>query len=120
MLDLKRNQEPPRYSPSKEYQLKLRYTYLDIPVSEHLDTRAMMEDRLTKGNRALSTLIYKCRDFDPQFLLFSKLYNTLVTTVIDYGAEVWGTRAVDRSVDRVQNRAIREFLGVGIHHPITA
>ena len=79
-----------------------------------------MEDRLTKGNRALSALICKCRDFDPQFLLFSKLYDTLVTTVIDYGAEVWGTRAVDRSVDRVQNRAIRGFLGVGIHHPITA
>ena len=80
----------------------------------------MMEDRLTKGNRALSALICKCRDFDPQFLLFSKLYDTLVSTVIDYGAEVWRTRAVDRSVDRVQNRAIRGFLGVGIHHPFTA
>ena len=49
---------------------------LGIPITEHLHTRAMMEDCLTKGNRAFSALICKCRDFDPQFLLFSKLYDT--------------------------------------------
>ena len=38
---------------------------------------------------------------------------------MDYGAEVWGVRSPERMVDKVQNRAIRGFLGVGIHHPIT-
>ena len=36
---------------------------------------------------------------------------------MDYGAEVWGVRS---PVDKVQNRALRGFLGVGIQHPITA
>ena len=36
---------------------------------------------------------------------------------MDYGAEVWGVRS---PVDKVQNRALRGFLGVGMHHPMTA
>ena len=80
----------------------------------------MMEERVASSNRALSTLICKCRDIKPQFVLLSKLYNTLVTPVMDYEAEVWGVRSLERRVDKVQNIALRGFLGVGIHHPITA
>ena len=80
----------------------------------------MMEECVASSNRALSTLICKCRDIEPQFALFSKLYNTLVTPVMDYEAEVWGVRSPERRVDKVQNRALRAFLGVGTHHPVTA
>ena len=67
----------------------------------------MMEEHVANSNRTLSALICKCRDIDPQFVLFSKLYNTLVTPVMDYGAEVWGVRSPERMVDKVQNRALR-------------
>ena len=39
---------------------------------------------------------------------------------MDYGAEIWGVSSPERRVNKVQNRALRGFLGVGIHHPITA
>ena len=69
-----------------------RYSYLGLPitVTEHLDLFKMIEERVASSNRALSSLICKCRDIGPQFILFSKLYNTLVTPVMDYEAEVWG------------------------------
>ena len=67
-----------------------RYSYLGLPITELLDLFKMMEEHIASSNRALSTLICKCRDIEPQFALFSKLYNTLVTPGIDYGAEVWG------------------------------
>ena len=42
---------------------------------------------------------------------YHKMYNSLVQSVIDYGACIWGHREFS-CINAVQHRAIRSFLGV--------
>ena len=51
--------------------------------------------------------------------MYSKLYDTMVWSVIDYGAAIWGTREY-ACINAVQNRAERFFLGVGKYTPNAA
>ena len=51
--------------------------------------------------------------------VYSKLYDTMVWSVIDYGAAIWGTREY-ACINAVQNRAERFFLGVGKYTPNAA
>ena len=53
------------------------------------------------------------------FDVFSKLFDSLVWSVIAYVASVWGTRNFS-CIDAVQNRAQRYFLGNGKYTPTAA
>ncbi len=44
-------------------------------------------------------------------MTYTKLYESLVTPILDYGLSVWGFKVYD-SLDKVQNRATRYFMGV--------
>ncbi len=51
--------------------------------------------------------------------VFTKLYDSVVWPVINYGAAVWGVRSFS-CIDAVHNRAMRFFLGVGKYTPNSA
>ncbi len=42
---------------------------------------------------------------------YTKLYESLVCPVMDYGAAIWGMKTYDK-LDQIHNRAIRFFAGV--------
>ncbi len=47
---------------------------------------------------------------------YTKLYNSLVAPIIDYGSAIWGYKGYD-SLDKVQNRTTRFFIGVHKYAP---
>ena len=48
-----------------------------------------------------------------------KLFDSLIWSVINYGAAIWGTRSYP-CIDAVFNRACRFFMGVGQQAPVAA
>ena len=51
--------------------------------------------------------------------VYTKLYNACVTSVISYGAAVWGTKQFS-CINAVHHRAMRFFLGTGKYTPNVA
>ena len=97
-----------------------RYKYLGLIFTEFLSYDDMASMVASSASRALGLLIAKTKAMGGMpFTTFTKLYNSLVWPIIDYGVGVWGTK--DRScVDAVQNRAGRFFLGVKKFTPTAA
>ena len=52
-------------------------------------------------------------------MFFSKCYDVIVQSTLNYGALIYGTSAFS-CIDAVQNRACRYFLGLGKYAPNTA
>ena len=46
------------------------------------------------------------------FECFTQRYNATVQAIINYSAAIWGTKSIS-SINAVQNRACRCFLGLG-------
>ncbi len=66
----------------------------------------------TAGGRALGGMINKFRALsDMGHSTYSKLYDSLVAPIIDYGSAIWGYKSYN-NLDKVQNRATRYFTGV--------
>ena len=64
------------------------------------------------ASRALGLVIYKSKlNDDFPYECFSKLYDSLVWPVIDYGSCIWGTSRRN-CIEAVQNRACRFFMAV--------
>jgi hypothetical protein len=51
--------------------------------------------------------------------VFTKLFDTMVWPVINYGAAIWGTRTFS-CIDSIVNRAMRFYLGTGKYTPNAA
>lgn len=65
------------------------------------------------ASRSLGLLISKCKiNGGFQYETFTKLFDTLVWSVVEYGAPIWGTKEFS-CIDSVKNRAMRFFMGVG-------
>ena len=96
------------------------YKYLGVIFQERSDYSINCE-ALSKGaGRALGSLINKIHHLkDFGFRAFEKLFNSCVVPILDYGASVWGTKQF-QSIDNVQHRALRYFLGVHRFTPILA
>ena len=87
---------------------------------EHLDFNVTAKAVAQSASRALGLLIAKCKSVGGMpYDVYTKLYNTLVWPVINYGAAIWGTRTYS-CIDAVHNRAMRFFLGVGKYTPNAA
>ena len=56
---------------------------------------------------------------DVGYRTYTQLYNSMVVAISDYFAGIWGIRKFEQS-DKLQNRAIRFFLGLGPKTPICA
>ena len=65
---------------------------------------------LIAKDKALGGMPYQC---------FSKCYDAIVQSTLNYGAPIYGTSAFS-CIDAVQNRACRYFLGLGKYAPNTA
>ena len=92
------------------------YRYLGIVLNEFLDFPVTA--RVVAG--ALGLLISKDKiQGGMPYKVFTKLYNALVQCIIDYGVAIWGYKEFS-SINAVQNRACRYFLGVGKYTPTAA
>ena len=86
--------------------------YLGLVFQEFLDFKITSDVLAESGGRALGSIYckYKCnKGFG--FDTFTKLYDSGVAPVLDYGSCIWGYGAHE-NVRSVQNRAIRLYLGV--------
>ena len=101
----------------KKVDIQSKYMYLGLLLTEHLDYNEMTKTVARSASRALSLLIVKSKAHGGfQFQTFTKLFDTLVWSVITYGAAIWGTRDFS-CINAVQNRAIRFYMGVGKYTP---
>ena len=97
-----------------------KYRYLGVWFDEHLSFEPNCQALADSGGRALGKLLNKFKSLkNIGYDSFSKLFDACVYPVLSYGAGIWGmNKAV--MIDRVQNRAIRYFLGVHPKTPIPA
>ena len=95
-----------------ELEVVTKYKYLGLWFTEHLDFKYMAEQVAGSAHRALGLLICKskCVGGFP-FKCYTKLYQSLVQSIIDYGSCVWGHKHFS-CIAAVQHRAMRSFLGL--------
>ena len=93
------------------------YTYLGLLLTEFLDYDMMAKTVAKSAHRALGLLIAKSKKFGGfKYDTFTKLYDTLVGSVINYGAAIWGFKDYT-CISYVQNRAAKYFMGVNKFTP---
>ena len=103
-----------------ELETVTQYTYLGLLLNEHLDYNVTARYVAKAGNRALGLIIAKDKAFGGlAFRTFTKLYGTMVWSVISYAVGIWGQKQYS-CINAVQNRAQRYFLGVGRYIPNVA
>ena len=95
---------------------------MHVHVHEHMESRAMIDDRAKSGARALCAWLRRCRVSVGKVKgeSFVRLLEALVESVLLYGAEVWGCGKQVGPLEQVHMRAARIFLGVGRQHPRVA
>ena len=82
-----------------------------------INTCSTDNDVSQSAGRALGLLMSKDKAFGGvPFECYSKCYDALVRSVINYGAAIWGSSNFS-SISAVQNRACRFFLGLGKYAP---
>ena len=90
-----------------------KYVYLGLTIHEHLDWNVTPKVFAQSANRALGLLIAKSKSLGGiPYRVFTKLYDSMVWSVVAYGASVWGTRQFS-CIDAVQFKAQRYILGTG-------
>jgi hypothetical protein len=88
------------------------YKYLGLNLNENLDLEKIAKSVAKSAQRALGLLIAKHKALGGMpHDVFSKLYDALVSPVIEYAASIWGHREFS-SITTIQNRACRFFMGV--------
>ena len=93
----------------KEIQLDAQYNYLGLLLTEFLDLGAMVSAVAKSASRALRLVIYKCKlNGGLHFKCFTKLYDSLVWPIIEYGSSNGGATKRPR-IEAVQNRACRYY-----------
>ena len=90
-----------------------KYKYLGLWMHELMDYGETVRPLSSSANRALGALITKVKNIGGMsYDMFTRLYESLVLPVLNYGAAIWGT-AKYHCANVIQNRASRYFLGVG-------
>ncbi len=94
------------------------YKYLGVYLDEFLTFSTTANVLSTAAGRALGGMINKYKSLnDLGYDTYTKLYDSLVAPIIDYGSAVWGYKGYE-CLDRIQNRATRFFTGVHKFAPI--
>ena len=87
------------------------YKYLAVIVDEYLDFKDCTKTLADSSGRALCAMLSKVKHMkNIGYKSYTKLYNTCVVPVMDYGSEFWGYKFP--CCETVQNRAVRFFLGL--------
>ena len=88
------------------------YKYLGVIMDEFLKFNLCTKTLANAGGRALGAIISKFRHLKGVgYTTFSKLYESKVQSILEYGSGVWGY-AKETNIEIVQHRAMRYFLGV--------
>ena len=96
------------------------YKYLGVYLDECLDFKKCCQILSDSATRALGSIISEFKYLkNMRYDTFSKLYNTGVVPILNYGSEVWGFGKFT-VCDNVQNKAMRFFLGVHKYTPTAA
>ncbi|MEW8547636.1 MAG: reverse transcriptase family protein, partial [Candidatus Thiodiazotropha sp.] len=96
------------------------YVYLGLIITEHLDYCSMAKHVSNSASRALGLVIAKYKAFGGiPFRTYSKLYESMVDSTINYGAAIWGDKRYS-CIEAVKHRALRFFMGVGRYTPNAA
>jgi hypothetical protein len=97
-----------------------KYKYLGLTLSEHLNFNITATAVAKAAQRALGLLIAKDKAHGGfTFDIFTRLYNTLVQSVINYGSAVWGQKNIS-AINAVQQRAMKYYLGLPKRAPNAA
>ena len=97
-----------------------RYRYLGVIFQEKCDYTSNCEALAKGAGRALGGIISKIHNLrDLGFKSFDKLFHSCVSPIMDYCSSVWGVKR-HQSLENVQHRAMRYFLGVHRFTPILA
>ena len=90
-----------------------KYTYLGLVLNEFLNYLDTAKAVAKSARRALGSLIAKRKaNGGFEYEIFTKFFDTLVMSVIEYGASIWGAREFT-CINTIKNRAMRFFMGVG-------
>ena len=94
------------------------YKYLGVYLDEYLTFTKTADILSTAAGRALGAMINRYRSLNELgYDTYTKLYDSLVTPIIDYASAIWGFKSHE-SLDKIQNRATRFFMGVHRFAPI--
>ena len=94
-----------------------QYVYLGLVLTEVLDYSVMAQHVANSAGRALGLVIAKFKSAGSlPFSTFTKLYDSMVWSIIDFGASVWGFMSFS-CITAIQNRALRFYMGVGRYTP---
>ena len=96
------------------------YKYLGVLFDQHLTFKNCAESLSESAGRALSSIISKLQQFTfskVNFESFTKIFTSCVRPILDYGASIWGFNN-ERIGQRIQDRAVRYYLGVHRFTPI--
>jgi hypothetical protein len=90
---------------------------LGLLLTEFLSYEEMTKAVAKFTSRALGLLIAKCKAHGGfQYDVYTKLFDSIVWSVIYYGASIWGTKEFS-VVNAVKKRGMRLFMGVGRYIP---
>ncbi|KAL3687808.1 hypothetical protein R1sor_014117 [Riccia sorocarpa] len=94
----------------------LVYKYLGLEFASSLRWTACIQSRSKYGLRALFSFFGKCKEiYLVEWKVRKRLFNTLIQSVMLYGAPVWGPalpRTSWKLLERVQKLFLQEELGV--------
>jgi hypothetical protein len=95
------------------------YKYLGLVLNEFLDYNITAKSVALSANRALGLVIAKCKIFGGvSHGVFTKLYDSMVSSIVEYGASIWGTRNYS-CINAIQNRACRVLTKMFFVHVST-
>ena len=88
------------------------YKYLGCVIDEFLDCSRIVEHRVKLGSQALGAWLRRCRESvgEVNARSFLQLLQSLVESVLMYGAEVWGCHHKLEGLSQIQLRALRIFF----------
>ena len=96
------------------------YKYLGVIMQENLDYSVCINTLCNAAKRALGKIIYKSKTLKCLgFHTYSKLYNSMVAPIMDYGSEIWGYSS-PKDANKVHLMAQRYFMGVHRFAPVAA
>ena len=97
-----------------------RYKYLGLILHYKLDFSVTAQAVAKSATRALGLLIAKAKAFGGfTYNCMTKLYESMVMSIIRYGAAVWGDKEFS-CINAVHNRMCRYYLGVNKFTPNAA
>ena len=94
--------------------------YLGLVLEEHLNFNVTASFVAQSASRALGLLISKYKAIGGMpYRVYTKLYDSLVWSIVAYGAAIWGTQTFS-CIEAVHNRAMRVYLGTTRNTPTAA